>query len=534
MRRVNRKVFTMILAAALVGATLACPTALAATPDTAADAAIAEENFGELGMLDGDLGGFGGPGGLTVQETAPAYQGPTLTVEGEIYGTANTNGGSCVVASPDGSITYESGVTLVLTQDGLDDSKIDSSNAKVELVDGDGYTVSELKFTANSLTGTWKNGKLEYSIGSNDLTWNNDAYAITAQSGCGREWSCFGGDGAGHYYFRLQVSGILYDGEEVETQIIPLHVYIYGRSATDLANMNYGTLQPSWSWNGTGDKPILCDDYADEFVAKWPASVDASGVTTADVTVTLTSEYGDTLTLEAGKDYTVSAASKGQTTVEVTYENWAFTPVYTQMSITVAPTHLVYDTSAYKMSGLTYTTDIASVYAYSVQSGGMGMVDHAVCYTYYGVELNDWQSVQLPTVYRLSYTDENGKTWYYASRYGIGYLTENKDEAQTWDATGADEMNYQVVDGHMVYLTLCNDHTADKWVGLRKYTFTKVYASAFQGNAFDYYGSIDPCDNATFGIAQNYTLQAGYALPDTWLEHSMWAWKADINTGWVE
>ncbi len=513
MRKRIQKAASMLLAAAIAGSMLAggCLTAAAAGPD-------------------GGPGGLGGPGGSAPIAVEPAYQGPALTVEGEVYGTADTQGGSCLVASSDGSgIRYEKSATLVLTQDGLDDSKIDSSNATVELVAGDGYTTSELKFAATRLEGEWKDGRLDYTLRSGDLVWNNDGYAITAETGCGREWSCFGGDGSGNYYFRLQVSGILYDGEEVETQIIPVHVFIYGRSATDLAVMNYTALQPAWSWNGTGSKPILCDDYADEFTASWPAEIDGSGVTTADVTITLQSQYGDVLTLTAGKDYNVSSSTRGKTTIQVTYENWAFTPVYNTMTITVKPDHLVYDQANHKASGLSWTTDIASVYAYSVQSGGAAPNEHAVCYTYYGVELDSWQQVQLPTVYRLRYTDEAGNDWYYASRLGIGYLTQDIAEAQTWDATGPDEMNYQVVDGHMVYLTLFGERTAEKRVGLRTYTFTKVYDSAFKGNAFDYYGSLDPNETDA-----QLTLLPGYALPETWLQHSMWAWKPELGLGWVE
>lgn len=524
MRKQNQKLASLLLAAAMTGTILAggCLTAAAAGP---------EGGFGGPGGPGGgmgDFGGFGGPGGGGAPAVVePVYQGPALTVEGEIYATGDTQGSSCLVDA--GALQYVQGVTLVLTQDGLDDSKIDSSNAKVELVAGDGYTTTELKFSATSLTGEWKDGRLTYGLKTGDLVWNNDEYAITAVSGCGREWSAFGGDGSGNYYFRLQVSGILYDGEEVESQIIPVHVYVYGRSATDLAVMNYGTLQPSWSWNGTGDKPILCDDYADEFVASWPAGIDGSKVATEDVTVTLQSQYGDVKTLTAGEDYNVSFSSQGKTIVEVTYENWAFTPVYTTITITVKPDHLVYDQANFKLGGLTYTTDIASVYAYSVQSGGAIPTEHAVCYTYYGVELESWEQVQLPTVYRLRYTDEDGNTWYYASKLGIGYLTADINEAQTWDATGPDEMNYQVIDGHMVYLTLFGERTAEKLVGLKSYTFTKVYDSAFKGNAFDYYGSLDPNETDA-----NIKLLPGYAMPETWLQHSMWAWIPSIGEGWVE
>ena len=284
--------------------------------------------------------------------------------------------------------------------------------------------------------------------------------------------------------------------------------------------MNFGTLSPAWKWNGTSDKPILCDDTADEFEVNWPAGVDGSAVKTDDFIVTLQSQYGKQKTLTPGTDYTVVSSSKGKTVVQVTYQNWAFTPVYTTMTLSVDPQNLSYDSKNYKLGGLSYTTDIASVYAYSVQSGGNMPIDHAVCYTYYGVQVDNWQQVQIPTVYRLQYTDEDGKTWYYASKYGFGYLTEDVSEAQTWDATGPDEMNYRVVDGHMVYLTLCNGHTAEKLVGLRKISFTKVYDSAYKAKAFDFYGSVDPCDSDG-----TLKLLPGYAMP---------AWKPDVGLGWTE
>ncbi len=401
MRGLKRKT-AIILASAVVttsilaGGTL---TAFAAGPDGAGIP-------GELPPMGFFEPGPSGSGGAPETQAAPAYTGPVLNVSGEIYGTADTAGASCLI---DGGICYEHGVTLSLSQD-VDDSKIDSSNAKVELVAGDGYTTTELCFAATQLTGSWQNGQLEYTLGVDDLTWDNSQYAITETSGCGREWSCFGGDGAGNYYFNLQVSGILYDGTEIPSQIIPVHVYIYGRSATDLAVMNFGTLSPAWKWNGTSDKPILCDDTADEFEVNWPAGVDGSAVKTDDFIVTLQSQYGKQKTLTPGTDYTVVSSSKGKTVVQVTYQNWAFTPVYTTMTLSVDPQNLSYDSKNYKLGGLSYTTDIASVYAYSVQSGGNMPIDHAVCYTYYGVQVDNWQQVQIPTVYRLQYTDEDGKT----------------------------------------------------------------------------------------------------------------------------
>ena len=140
--------------------------------------------------------------------------------------------------------------------------------------------------------------------------------------------------------------------------------------------------------------------------------MDGSAVKTDDFIVTLQSQYGKQKTLTPGTDYTVVSSSKGKTVVQVTYQNWAFTPVYTTMTLSVDPQNLSYDSKNYKLGGLSYTTDIASVYAYSVQSGGNMPIDHAVCYTYYGVQVDNWQQVQIPTVYRLQYTDEDGKTWY--------------------------------------------------------------------------------------------------------------------------
>lgn len=312
MRGLKRKT-AIILASAVVttsilaGGTL---TAFAAGPDGAGIP-------GELPPMGFFEPGPSGSGGAPETQAAPAYTGPVLNVSGEIYGTADTAGASCLI---DGGICYEHGVTLSLSQD-VDDSKIDSSNAKVELVAGDGYTTTELCFAATQLTGSWQNGQLEYTLGVDDLTWDNSQYAITETSGCGREWSCFGGDGAGNYYFNLQVSGILYDGAEIPSQIIPVHVYIYGRSATDLAVMNFGTLSPAWKWNGTSDKPILCDDTADEFEVNWPAGVDGSAVKTDDFIVTLQSQYGKQKTLTPGTDYTVVSSSKGKTVVQVTYQN---------------------------------------------------------------------------------------------------------------------------------------------------------------------------------------------------------------------
>lgn len=457
---------------------------------------------------------------------------PTVSAEGEVYGSAFTNGGSCAASqTPGGAVAYEGdGVKLMLTMDGLDDSKIDSSHTTVTLIDGDGYYTEELDLKAASLTGQWADGQLTYNLESGDLIWNTDDYPA-ARDGQGREWSCFGGDGSGNYYFNARVSGITYNGLPVSDQTIRIHVYIYGRSATDLAVMNFGTLQPSWAWEGEGDKPILCDAYEDSFAVSWPAGVDASGLTENDVSVVLKSECGDELTLKAGTDFVLNEVSAGKTEIAVRYQYWAFTPVYTTMTIKVSEDKLEYDHANYTLAGTEQTYDIASVYAYSVQSGGQALEDHAVCFAYYGVKLDSWEQVQIPVVYRLTTTDSTGAVKYYAQNaLGIPVLTDDPDEAVLFDGTGTEDYNYQLVDGHLVYMTLRYGQTVEKWAGGKVYTFSKEYDSGMpwiQTISADDYGSIEPVD-------QTIETLPGYALGETWLTHGMWAWIPAIGQGWVE
>lgn len=261
---------------------------------------------------------------------------PELKITSSIYGTADAGNKSTLkktlkktegpgdiniyhyddtgkrVVYPEGTIIELDPVTftgyaLLDLGDDIDDSKIDSSKAVVEIAPGDGYLPEELSLSKTSLDGSWSSGKLTYALEANDLSWNMDGYPL-ADENSGREWSCFGGDGNGCYTFNFRVRGLLYDGSEIPAQTFPVQVYIWGRDATDMAQKYSSipqitaaeaasgiapTSETQWSWIGDGDKPCLCDQKVDNFYAVWPEGSDASGISQTDVSVTLYSQYGD-------------------------------------------------------------------------------------------------------------------------------------------------------------------------------------------------------------------------------------------------
>lgn len=521
------------------------------------EAASASSQDGETLVITLDAAaisgfGFNGPAGISVCPAGDAIvpvsgpaglmriqakavgtvEIPVISAEGEMYGSGFSNGMSTVVSDPGEGMVYTEGATLVLTMDGLDSGLIDSGAAVVSIADGDGYFVSDYALINTQLGGEWTDGRLTYMLSTGDLIWSVEGYTEgMLRDGEALSWSCFGGDGSGNYYINLKVSGITYNGLPVADQIVKVHLYAYGRSATDLAVMNFGTLTPSWSWDGEGEKPILCDAYEDDFTILWPAGIDASALKAEDVSVVLRSAYGDELALEAGTDFVLNLAAAGRTQIAVRYQHWAFTPVYSTMTIRVDGASLAYDSENYSLGGLEQTYDIASVYAYSIQSGGSMEIDHGVTFTYYGVKLDSWEQVQIPIVYRLTTEGEDGGVLYYAqSESGEGYLTDDIGEAVVYDGTGAEDYNYQLFDGHMVVMTLRYGQTEEKTVDGQSVTLSKVYASGMpdlKTISVDPYGSIEPVN------PQIETLP-GYVLGETWLTHGMWPWLPAFGAGWVE
>lgn len=462
-----------------------------------------------------------------------SVQVPTLSVQGEVYGSSYDNGASTVMSDEPGmAFVFTQGATLSLSLPGLDNSKIDSSKATVSVTTGDGYYINDYLLNAVKLNGTWSNGQLVYILSPGDIMFDTEGKYVSKfegmfEDGSAIAFSNYGGDGTGNYYINLKVSGITYNGVPVASQTIVLHLYAFGREATDLANLNFQTVSPAWSWSGEGDKPILCDPYEDDFIIRWPAAVDASAVTAKDITITLKSENGEQKTLEPGTDYILNVAAAGKTEIAVRYQQWAYLPVYTTMTIEVNERALSASSSYYKIGGLSSTWDIASVYAYSIQAGGAGGDDHGVTFNYYGVYLESWEQVQNPIRYRLVTADGQ----YYSKNGG---LTTNVDDAWSADGTGPDDYNYQLIDHHIVVVTMRETQTVEKTVNGKTVAFTKQYYAGVPYPAgvisSGDYGSL-PYIDPSIEYLPGYTASTSATTP--WLDAAMWPWMASFNVGWL-
>lgn len=430
------------------------------------------------------------------------------------------------VAYPEGTVVElepveYSGEALMDLGDDVDDSLIDSSNAVVKITAGDGYSTEELILNATALDGTWENGKYHYTLGENDIEWNTGDYPLKDDNST-REWSCFGGDGNGCYTFNLEVSGITYDGQEVEPTTFPVEEYIWGRDATDLGSQYNSVEAPTavqgtsdvtpsdeiiWTWIGDGEKPILCDDLADDFFAAWTEGTDASSVAQEDVTVTLYNQYGSSYEL-SDDEYTVFA-SQTETQVAVTYMQWSATPVYTTMTISINSGELSAEQEY----------DIASVYTNMVQSGGGGVtVDGTVtAYTYYGfANLTDWSQVLNPATYTLT-TGEGDSVQYYAEKEdGTGYLTSDEEEAKVYEASGEDECNEQLI-VNTAMITTRLEQTEEKEIDGEAVTMNKTYNMAVTK-------STEELAEAGLEAAPGYVIGNG---------NSMWSWQDRFLSGWT-
>lgn len=475
---------------------------------------------------------------------------PTLSVESNLFGSVYTNGKSTLKYHLNTTLSYAEDSSAVLTltlPDGspVDDSKIDSSNATVILDEGDGYYPSEYLFHATTLDGEWQNGSLTYTLDDDALELDLTQYPL-ADLDSGREWSCLGGDGHGNYHFNLTVSGILYDGKPVESQTFPLDILVYGYNYSDDAVNLYGEngtepiqpefaslsdksgaaaeaqAEPIFTWVGAGEVPILCDHLADDFYITWNADADASALTSADVTITLANERGDSKVLVADQDYFVQS-DKGETQIALTYQNWAFIPVYTTMTIEVNG----------EGAAAAQTFDIGSVYVYEAQQGGGGQtVDGTVtAYSFYGLaNLESWDQLLSPAIYLLS-CEKDGTTFYYAEdENGTASLTEDMAQAFQFDASGPEDRNEQLI-GNTLYVTSRQVmREVEKTVGEETITFKQAYPgrdSAISAGG----GLLNPsaCD-------PELKAAPGYVIPwgtTNWITNEKWAWQKGIEEGWI-
>lgn len=544
-----------------------------------AQAASVNGTFLSIALDASKIAGFNtnGPSTLSIQPPAGALSGgqsaytptdvyvgsytiPKLSIISTITGTAYTHAKSTLKEMFGVKVTYDPSddAKVWLELPGIDDVKINSDNATVTLVGGDGYYTSEYTLNATTLAGAFVNGRTTYSLSEGDLEINTSVYPLK-DIDSGREWSCLGGDGEGNYIFNLQLAGITYNGLPIAPQTFRIHIYIYGYNygfnATSDATVKYGNgttvepviaplsskvesapkagATPVFTWVGEHDKPCLVDAVADDFYITWPSNVDASKLEACDITLTMLSVQGDSHTLAAGEDYVVSTSTT-ETQIAVTFLNWAFEPVFTTLNITVDPAAL--KGKHVSSAALSTSYDITSVYVYLAQQGGGGtMIDGTVtAYSYYGLaNATNVNQLFTPVNYTLT-TTVNGTTQYFdETSNSTGNLVDTLAAATTYDGSGVDDENLQLI-GNTVWVTTRINVTATKTVNGSPVTFTKAYAGG---------ASLTP------SVVETYLAAApGYIFPpaldtaelagvdadefnNTWIYHEKWAWQPKIQIG---
>jgi len=443
-------------------------------------------------------------------------------------------------------VKYDGKAVLKLT--GGDASKLDISSAKVELQDSNTTLAKEIILnTDKTKLVKAADGVIEFTLSEGALEWNTwDYYNGMAEKdidlNSGREWSMMGGDGNGVYEFIFKVSGIRYDGEDLAPVTFRGYVYIYGRSSTDLGlgtefvpntyDVKYTsgksqTSETQWSWHTEGeesakDKPYMNDKFSDYFSVTWPAGTDASSITAKDVTVTLRSQYGDEYVLSEknayGEQELAVVANKGETEIIVTYQQWAYIPVYSEMEITV-------DKGDLKASR---TYEISSVAAWGAQTGGGGTtVEHTVVVQNYngltGLTLKNAAN----TTYTLK-TEKDGVTYYYVEKDGIGSLAEGVSVPGGWGGMmitsapdgawkgDATELYHVAVhENCLFYETPAEAKTEVKKVDGEDISFTVEFSAAVQASEM---------------VARGAKLAKGYNLYNNGADK--WPWSTRYQVGW--
>lgn len=431
------------------------------------------------------------------------YVIPKVSVDGTIEGE---------VTQEDGLTFKNNQINFKFTVDGkkVDSSLVNNSTAKVTLADGDGYYTTDYVYSDKGLSNKIKNASINYSIKPEDLQITNSGYVL-GENGGGRGWSELGGDGNGNYNLNFELSGLKYNGLPISNKIFKAHIYCYGRTFKVDNGSIYATSYLKWSTDSENNLPNLADQYSDNLILSWANGINASKLSEDDVTLTMESEYGDTLKLKRGTDFTLET-SKTKTIIEVNYTYWANAPVYTKLKVDVDSEKLNWDDRQYKISKISHSYDIASVYVYNVMAGGQTGTQ---TWTVYGLDgLTDWQQLFDRPTYTLSYIDTDGKIRYYSEASNGSFVDEAN--ATTFDASGDVKIALKDNTG---YFTRQFDQTEDKTIGGITYTFKKVYSHAEAAIK-------NPND------IQKVTVKAGYIIGDSWEDHLRWPWQNFINKGY--
>lgn len=444
-------------------------------------------------------------------------------------------------------VEYKGKATITL--ENADDSKIDTSHATVRLIDGNGYQADGFILSDEaSKLGTFQNGTLDYSLKAGDIDFNYWDYPKPKDTNSGREWSIMGGDGNGVYDFRLEADGITYDGEELDPIIIHAPVYIYGRSVLNLSYMNEytpNTIDSSysidtspadreqWIWHTANEasekanQPYMNDTETDYFTIVWPEGTDSEkvkSISKEDIKATLSSAYGDTLELKPVNDYdevqydVLTNEEATETTIAVSYQQWACAPVYSKLDIQV-------DAGDLKAE---HEWDVSSVSAYMVQTGGGGQEGNGtlVCYNYHGVDNMTFQNSVDPDYLTVELKDnpnyEDG-TYYYGEQDGKAVLLKGEQgqfghgSAPEGAWVGQVSESDHIVQGNVVFNETIGD--IEKEVDGKTYSFTRTFKNLQK--------------QVSQMIEGGATLIPGFNVMACPVQSQSWAWTDRYESGWI-
>lgn len=446
-----------------------------------------------------------------------------VKVESDLFGEGYTRAKSTLKKEFGGEIDFggsSATFTIEIPNNEFEPDKLDASQAKITLEDGDGYYASQFDFE-KKLTGKWnEDGEYILTLDPQDLTVNNQGYLV---DNGGMEWSAIGGDGKGLYYLNMNLSGLAYDGEKLDDAPFRTKVQVYGYDYTQDAEELYDHQEeltadfkplsidvdvkdePIWTWIGTGEEPILCDNETDDIYISWPESTDPH-VGTDDVSIILQNEKGDSLLLKENEDYVVRTDGS-LTQIALTYKYYPFAPVFTEMKVIVDQNSV--ENIDEKIEQI---FDVDSVYVNMVQTGGGNDQEGTVVtIAVYGIEpVENLEQLGMDFFYILE-TQENGTKKYYKEEDGKATLTENEKEATAFD--GTEEMDAQLK-GNIVYFTEHFGATEKKKVDGKEVEFTKSYKN-------------------TYPLYDKVEASKGYVIPENMMEHHKWAWADFIKQGWT-
>lgn len=188
------------------------------------------------------------------------------------------------------------------------------------------------------------------------------------------------------------------------------------------------------------------------------------------------------------------------------------TPVYTALQIDIAWT-------SFEAS---HTFDITSVYVNEVQQGKGGVTQDGTvtAWSFYGLgEIDDVFKLAGHAFYILK-TQQDGSDAYYAEDSSeTPHFAADKSEAMSFDASGSDECNQQLL-GNTVYATTRIKDPEEHEVDGNSLSFTRVYTT-------------NTIKTAAELAAENLPLASGYALDDDLSAHATWSWQDRFLSGYT-